>query len=59
MAIIVIDLMGDDDTVVSVPPEEDPDVKARLEEQRIKVLEEILRRAPQPALQIVPTDQGH
>jgi hypothetical protein len=53
----VIDLMGDDDLIVTVP-EKDPKEEARLEEMRKHVLEEIFRRAPQPALEIVPVDPG-
>lgn len=55
MATIVIDLMGDEDTIVIGPPP-DPHAEARAEEARKKALEEIFRRAPQPALQIVPTE---
>jgi hypothetical protein len=54
---IVIDLMGDEDVIV-IGPEKDPKEEARLEEQRKRVLEEIFRRAPQPALEIVPVDPG-
>ena len=56
MAMIVIDLMGDDDVIV-VSPERDPKEEARLEEQRQRALEEIFRRAPQPALQIIPIER--
>ena len=59
MAHFVIDLMGDDDnTVISCVPEETPaDVVAKNEGLRKKFLEEIFRRAPQPALQIVPVER--
>ncbi len=57
MAHFVIDLIGGDDTVISCTPEETPeDVVARAEELRKKFLEEMFRRAPQPALQIVPIE---
>jgi len=50
---IVIDLMcGDDDTVIAVQPEESAEEKAKREKQRLKALEEIFKRAPQP--QVVP-----
>jgi hypothetical protein len=55
MAMIVIDLFGDDD-VITVPPAEDPKEVARKEEMRQRALEEIFRRAPQPDLQIVPKE---
>lgn len=58
MAHFVIDLMGDDDIVISCTPEETPeDVKARADDLRKKFLEEMFRRAPQPALQIVPIER--
>lgn len=55
MAHFVIDLMGDEDVIV-IPKEEDPKEAARKEEMRKKALEEIFRRAPQPTLEIVPSN---
>lgn len=55
MALFVIDLMGDDDVIV-IRPEVDPAEKARQDEARRKVLEDIFRRSPQPQLEIVPFD---
>lgn len=52
MAHFVIDLMGDEDVIVIKP--EVQVVRARDEELQQKDLEEVLRRAPQPTLQIVP-----
>lgn len=51
---VVIDLFGDDDTVISVPPEETPEEIKKREALRQRALEEIFRRAPQPQLEIVP-----
>lgn len=51
MSVIEIDLLGDDD-VVTINPQHDKDEKARQEETKRKVLEELFRRAPQP--QVVP-----
>ena len=56
MAHFVIDLMGDEDVIV-IRPEEDPKELARREEMRKRALEDIFRRAPQPALEIVPIDK--
>jgi hypothetical protein len=53
MASITIDLMGDDD-VITVPPEKSKEELAKEEANRQRALEEIFRRAPQPALEIVP-----
>lgn len=52
---IVIDLTGGDQTVINCALEENPnDIVAKQEELRKKFLEEMFRRAPQPALQIIP-----
>ena len=56
MAHIVIDLMGDDD-VITVRPEKSREELEREETMRKHALEEIFRRAPQPALEIVPVGQ--
>ena len=53
---IVIDLFGDDDTVISLPPEEDPEEVAKREEMRIRALEEIFRRQCELQLEIVPVE---
>ena len=54
---IVIDLMGDEDIIITVPQEKSKDELAREEEMRQRALEEIFRRAPQPALEIVPVER--
>lgn len=51
---IVIDLFGDSDDVIQLPPEETPEEIARKEALQRRALEEIWRRAPQP--QVVPVD---
>lgn len=51
---IVIDLFGADDDVISIPPEEDPEEIAKREEMRIRALEEIFRRQTELQLEIVP-----
>ena len=51
---IVIDLMGDEDLIITIPKERSADDIAREEEMRKRALEEIFRRAPQPTLEIVP-----
>ncbi len=56
MALFVIDLMGDDDVIV-IRPEVDSAEKARQDEMRRKVLEDIFRRSPQPQLEIVPVER--
>ena len=53
MAHFVIDLMGNDEDIVTIRPE-DPDKKAREEEARKRFLEELFRRAPQP--QVIPVE---
>ena len=53
MALFVIDLMGDDD-LITIPPEKTEEELAKEEANRRRALEEIFRRAPQPALEIVP-----
>jgi hypothetical protein len=53
MAHFIIDLMGDDDVIVI--KQDDPTEDALREEMRRRALEEILRRSPQPTLQIIPT----
>ena len=57
MAHYVIDLMGDED-VIAIPPEEDPKEIAKREAMRKRALEEIFRRSPQPALEIVPIERS-
>jgi hypothetical protein len=54
MASITIDLFGGDDDIITIPPEKTKEELAREEANRRKALEEIFRRAPQPALEIVP-----
>ena len=54
MASITIDLFGGDDLILTIPPEKTKEELAREEANRRKALEEIFRRAPQPALEIVP-----
>lgn len=51
---IVIDLMGDDDDVIQIKPEEAPEELARKEAMRQHALAEIFKRSPQPEL--VPVD---
>lgn len=53
---IVIDLVNGDD-VISIPPEETPEEKARKEKMRQAALRRIFERAPQPQLQIVPVER--
>ena len=54
---IVIDLFGDEDIIITISPEDDPKEVARKEEVRQRALEEIFRRTPQPTLQIVPIEK--
>lgn len=49
--IVIIDLMGDDETVVVC---EDEAQKLEREQQRQQALRDIAERAPQPDLLIVP-----
>jgi hypothetical protein len=56
MAMFIIDLMGDED-VITLPPEKTKEELEREEAMRKHALEEIFRRAPQPALEIVPVTQ--
>ena len=53
MATFIIDLMGDEDMIV-IGAEKTEAEFAKEEAMRQKALEEIFRRAPQPALEIVP-----
>jgi hypothetical protein len=53
---IVIDLMGGDETVITAVTDEDPHAAAKIEEAKRRFLEEMFKRAPQPALQIVPIE---
>jgi hypothetical protein len=53
---IVIDLFGGDDDVISLPHEEDPEEVAKREEMRIIALEEIFRRQCELQLEIVPVE---
>jgi hypothetical protein len=51
---IVIDLFGGDDTVITIPPEKTKEELEREEAMRKRALEEIFKRAPRPQLEIVP-----
>lgn len=53
---IVIDLVNGDD-VITIPPEDSPEEKARKEKMRQRALAEIFRRRPQPQLEIVPIER--
>jgi hypothetical protein len=48
---IVIDLVNGDD-IISIPPEETPEEKARKEKMRQEALKKIFERAPRPQLEI-------
>jgi hypothetical protein len=56
MAMFVIDLMGDED-IITIPPEKTEEELKREEAMRQRALEEIFRRSPQPALEIIPVNQ--
>ena len=49
---IVIDLINGDD-VITIPPEDSPEEKARKEKMRQEALRKIFERAPRPQLEIV------
>ena len=57
MTTIVIDLMGDDDMII-IGAEKTPEEVVQDEARRKHALEEIFRRLPRPALEIVPTEPG-
>lgn len=57
MATIIIDLMGDEEMIV-IGAEKSEAELAKDEALRQRALEEIFRRTPQPALEIVPVDTG-
>ena len=57
MAYIEIDLMGDDDDSLTMRRDDiqaTRDEKARQDEMRKRALEDIMRRAPQPQVVLIP-----
>ncbi len=49
-------MMGDEETIIEMSPEEDPKEIKRKEELRREAIEKMMREMPQP--QVVPVENG-